>query len=214
VFGEVQKLLPFAEHQSQGVIANPIQKRVTYVNAVTQWLITVASSEVKWYRGLPDDRVGTVIGTITNAGIGSSRVDDLLHSKDIQCYQYSEGLGGEKVVKVSEGGAVIDGIDMVARQMLTLQASYEYANPTMRGQIAMVTTGMYSVYTGIVWTFPSELSQARIIGRKVYVDGNMRFSSKILRGKGGLSKLAIHGFSKIFEDKKGLHGPIQGFKVK
>ena len=156
IFSDLQPLHEAGFGKSpSGVIANERQRKSTYVNAVTHWFTTIAShpSGGTGYRVNPN--AGREIGVIKNAGLGAGSLMSLDHVDELDFYQWSEGIGGDKAVKVSEAGHVINGIDTVSRQMLSVQAEFELHNPSYRGQIAMVSTGMYTVYTGIVWDFNS-----------------------------------------------------------
>jgi hypothetical protein len=198
IFAPVQKLKNPREHGA-GVIEDEVQRRQTYVNCRTHFLTSIAFSPAggDLYRQSP--HYGREVGSIKNPGFGAGGLTDLDAVHDLNALRSvdnSEGLGSDRFIKLNEGGQLVTGIDTLARQMFALQEQLEFDRPEMRGQILMVSTGMFIIYTGLVWDYPTDSDKATILQRKMYVDANVRFSSKMMRGRNAAHNLKFAGLAK------------------
>jgi len=203
LFSDVQRL--------NGVyIESSVQRNYTYMNAITHYRKVHVSGKPSMLQRHPYE--GEEIGYIKNPGFGAGGLEMVQCSGDdswLQC-----GLAEDVFIKINEAGQIVGGIDNLARQMLSLQTAYELANPRSRGQIFMVNTGMVYIFTALVWTYPSSTytegksDAAQILGKRVFVDPRIRFSSRMLRGKKSLHNLRMHGLSLEVADKRASKGSM------
>jgi hypothetical protein len=104
------------------------------------------------------------------------------------------GLSYDKMVKISESGTV-KSFDTLISQILAVQEDYERRDSTRMGQISLTNLGSALIFTGIVWSFPDRvdgvLPPNKVLGRRVYISGDVRLSSRILRGQDELNKLGF-----------------------
>jgi hypothetical protein len=219
----LQPLAPFRHEVGAGVMANDVQRSTTFANAVTEWFAMIASHPSGGTDFRHNPLSGLEVGKVVNPGIGcgslshlqeSGMVDDIkkltrqaaVMAVAREVAQRNEGIGEDNVVKINEAGELITGIPTLARQVLAIQSKLEAMRPGQMGQILKVATGMYTLYVGTLRNFDSP--QRSIIKRLVFVDTNVRFSSRLMRGSGKLHNLRIHTMARQVAKGRKLQEPV------
>jgi len=197
MFRDVQLLQPKSVAKADGVIKDEVQRAQTFVNAATHYRVLTTKGP-KSYKGNP--YFGREIGRVYNPSFGSSGLEAVRHASEVTSYDESRGLAGDHLMKTNEVGELIGGIDTLGRQMFSVIDVFELNNPNMRGQIYMVSTGMFFLYAALIWSYPKDPSKAEILGRRLYMDPSVRFASKMMKGKDHLHDLNFSGLSRQVAD--------------
>uniref|UniRef100_A0A2V0RN54 Uncharacterized protein n=1 Tax=viral metagenome TaxID=1070528 RepID=A0A2V0RN54_9ZZZZ len=195
---------------SQGQMRNPIQRQRTTVNAITQ-IRQQRTSKVLYTVSRSS---GMEVGSIQTPSIATTSIGDVTPSDQegfpdilagVDC---NAGLGSERCIKINEGGELVNGIDTIVQKVRLFAACHEMMNAKHRGQLYVVNTAMVYVFVGCRWLYKDDPSQDILLETYAYVDSDVRFSSRLARGRGVLHDLRMHGMTrsvaeKIDESRKG-----------
>jgi hypothetical protein len=191
-FRHVQPLTP------QGQVRNPIQRRRTTVNAITQIRQQRTSKVLYTVSRSSGMEVGSIrTPSIATTSIGDvAPIDEEVFSDILADVDCNAGLGSERCIKINEGGELVNGIDTIVQKMRLFAACHEMMNAKHRGQLYVVNTAMVYVFVGCRWLYKDDPSQDILLETYAYVDSDVRFSSRLARGRGVLHDLRMHGMTR------------------